>query len=295
MSYVLTLIPSTPIIQPMLPNQLLLNLEERGQVPLAIDWLEPRRVVDIHLEQPLETDFLAQCQEICGPFMTDMVYQPLAIRDKKMLISDMDSTMITIECIDELADYVGKKDEVARITERAMNAELDFTAALNERVALLAGLPESTLEACYYERVRFMPGAAELVAVMKNAGAYCLLVSGGFDFFTSRVALTLGFDADVSNKLEIIDGKLTGKVIPPIMDKDGKLKTLNAEASARDIPLELVMAVGDGANDLPMLKAAGLGAAYHAKPNVRAQANTIIDYNDLTALIYAQGYEFRPE
>lgn len=295
MSHVATLIPSSPTIPPILFNQIMSMLEDEGHFPLAVDWLAPQRVVDIHLKTLPPAPLVQQMHDVAQAFVADLIIQPLATRDKKMLISDMDSTMITIECIDELADYVGKKDQVAAITERAMNGELDFIAALNERVALLAGLEEATLEACYNERVTFMPGAAELVAVMKQQGCYCLLVSGGFDFFTSRVAETLGFDADISNRLQIMDGKLTGNVLPPIMDKDSKLATLQSHAAARHIQTEEVLAVGDGANDLPMLLAAGLGIAYHAKPNVRTQVRALVDYNDLTALIYAQGFEFRPE
>lgn len=295
MIHTITLIPGSPIMPPQLFDQVLLNVDERGFVVEAIDWLEPRRVVDIHISGDMPSDFASGLRDFTAAFMTDVIVQPLASRDKKMLISDMDSTMITIECIDELADYVGKKDHVAQITERAMNGELDFEAALNERVALLVGLPEQSLQACFDERVRYMPGAAELVAVMKAQGVFCLLVSGGFDFFTARVAGALGFDADVSNKLEIADGKLTGKVIPPIMDKDGKVVALNKYASERGINMEEVLAVGDGANDLPMLKTAGFGVAYHAKPSVRAEANHVVEYNDLTALIYAQGFEFKPE
>ena len=291
MSYVATLIPSTPVIQPSLLEEMLAVLKQAGHAPSTIDWLAPGRVVDLYFKDQLPDELVGRLHIIRDTHMVDLIIQPLATRDKTMLISDMDSTMITVECIDELADYVGKKDQVAKITERAMNGELDFSAALNERVALLAGLPEEKLVACYDARVKFMPGAHELVAVMKKRGCYCLLVSGGFDFFTSRVASELGFDAEISNKLEIVDGKLTGKVVPPIFDKDSKLAALNEHAAARGIKHEEILAVGDGANDLPMLQASGLGVAYWAKPNVRAAANAHIDHNNLSALIYAQGLQ----
>ena len=214
----------------------------------------------------------------------DWVVQPLAGRKKKLLISDMDSTMITVECIDELADFVGKKEHVSAITERAMNGELDFKSALIERVQLLAGLPETTLDEAYANRVKMTPGAKELVGTMRSSGALCVLVSGGFTFFTNRVRRALGFDIDESNQLEVVDGKLTGKV------KDAKLASLKRHAADRGLALSDTLAVGDGANDLPMIQAAGLGVAYHAKPAVQEQANVRINHNKLTALLYAQGY-----
>jgi phosphoserine phosphatase len=207
-----------------------------------------------------------------------------------MLICDMDSTIITVECIDEIADFAGVKKKVAAITERAMRGELDFPAALNERVLLLKGLDEAVLSQVYDERVTFMPGARELVATMRANGAYTVLVSGGFDFFTSRVREALGFHADFSNRLEIEAGKLTGKVMPPILGRNSKLETLMRISAERQISLSEVLAAGDGANDVPMLLAAGLGVAYRAKPLVRQSARARISHCDLTALLYAQGY-----
>lgn len=216
----------------------------------------------------------------------DGIVQEVSKRAKKLLISDMDSTMITVECIDELADFVGKKAEVSRITERAMNGELDFESALTERVALLQGLPEAVLEECYDDRVKMMGGARELLNSFKNKGGHTVLVSGGFTFFTNRVRKELGFDADFANILEIMDGRLTGKVILPILGKEAKLATLKETCAKLNIITDEVMAIGDGANDLPMLMAAGLGVAYHAKPVVRAQANAQLNHCDLSALIY---------
>lgn len=206
---------------------------------------------------------------------------------KKLLISDMDSTMIDQECIDELADFVGKKDYVAAITERAMNGELDFPSALRERVALLAGLPEATLQQCFDERITMMSGAKALIDAFKKQGGKCVLVSGGFTFFTSRVAAKLGFDEDYSNILEIKDGKLTGKVIEPILGKEAKLAELNRQCKLLGITPANVIALGDGANDLPMLQAAGLGIAYRAKQTVQAQIASHINAGDLSAVITA--------
>lgn len=219
----------------------------------------------------------------------DAVVQPVEGRQKKLLISDMDSTMITVECIDELADFVGKKAEVSIITERAMNGELDFEAALIERVALLRGLSEKMLQEAYDERVKMMAGAKALLTAMRSAGAHCVLVSGGFTFFTARVAQELGFHENHANVLEVQHGMLTGRVVQPILGKQAKLDTLNRVCQQLQISPADALAVGDGANDLPMLLAAGLGVAYHAKPVVRAQAAARINYCDLSALIYAQG------
>jgi phosphoserine phosphatase len=201
----------------------------------------------------------------------------------------MESTIIRQEMLDELADMVGIKDRVADITWRAMNGEIDFKDALRERVALLAGLPAAMLEAAQ-ARVTLMPGARALVATMRAQGARCVLVSGGFKVFTARVRDEVGFDADQANDLEIADGKLTGRPVEPILDKDAKLAALMRIAGENRIPLRETLAVGDGANDLPMLQAAGLGVAYHAKPAVAAGARARIDHGDLTALLYAQGY-----
>ncbi len=225
-------------------------------------------------------------QEILEDQPYDGIVQEVATRHKKLLISDMDSTMITVECIDELADFVGKKAEVSQITERAMNGELNFEAALTERVALLAGMPEAVLQECYDERVKMMAGAKTLLDSFKKQDGYTILVSGGFTFFTSRVRKELGFDADFANELEIVDGKLTGKVKLPILGKEAKLKTLQDTCQKMGISPAEVLAIGDGANDLPMLMAAGLGVAYHAKPVVRAQADAQLNHCDLSSLVW---------
>jgi phosphoserine phosphatase len=220
----------------------------------------------------------------------DVIVQGEAGRRKRLLIADMDSTMITVECIDELADYAGIKAQVAEVTERAMRGELPFEEALAERVALLKGLEEDVLGRCYEERVRMTPGAEAFVRTMQRDGAYCLLVSGGFEFFANRVAKTLGFDRAISNALPVSAGRLTGEVQPPIVGAERKRRALLDAAAEREVELAETLAVGDGANDIPMIEAAGLGVAYRAKPAVANAAAARIDHNDLHALLYAQGY-----
>ena len=223
----------------------------------------------------------------------DTIVQPLGDRTKKLIIADMDSTMITVECIDELADYAGIKDEVAAITVRAMRGELDFRAALAERVGLLAGMAESTLADCRMERVRLTRGARTLVQTMKAHGAYSVLVSGGFTAFAGPVGEAIGFDKVIANELEISGGKLTGKVIEPIVDSQAKLATLKAEAAAHGLPLAETLAVGDGANDIPMITAAGLGVGYYPHPSAGEAAAAVVRHHDLTALLWSQGYPRR--
>lgn len=218
-------------------------------------------------------------------FPIDVIVRPHPAGRYKLLISDMDSTMITCECIDELADFVGKKQQVADITARAMNGELEFEQTLAARVALLTGLPEATLQKCYNTRVKPMPGAKELLAAHKKAGGHSVLVSGGFTFFTSRVAALLGFDEHYGNTFDIENGKLTGKLKYPVLDKHAKLDILQSSCKKLGIAAQEVLAIGDGSNDLPMLLAAGLGVAYHAKPMVRQKAHARIDHGDLRALL----------
>lgn len=210
-------------------------------------------------------------------------------RQKSLLIADMDSTMITVECIDELADYAGIKPQISAITERAMRGELDFRAALHERVACLAGLSESVIAQCLAERVEIMAGAKTLVRTMRARGSRTVLVSGGFTRFAQPVAEEIGFATAIANVLEIADGALTGRVIDPIIDSGAKLATLNAEIAALGIAAEATLAVGDGANDIPMIEAAGLGIAYHAHPKAVVAADSAVRYGDLTVLLRAQG------
>ncbi len=220
----------------------------------------------------------------------DWAALPIEGRKKKLLISDMDSTMIEQECIDELADFAGLKSEVAAITERAMNGELDFAAALEYRVSLLKGLPVDVLEKTFSERITASKGARTLVHTMNANGANTLLVSGGFTFFTSRVGAMLGFAGDMANQLDIADGILTGNVIHPILDKESKLQALRSASDAMWLRPDESIAIGDGANDLPMIKAAGLGIAYRAKPVVRKEAHVALNHASLTGALYLQGY-----
>lgn len=220
----------------------------------------------------------------------DWAITPTAGRKKRLLISDMDSTIIGQECLDELADFAGLKAAVSAITERAMRGELDFAGALTQRVAMLKGLKLGALEACHAERVRLNPGARELVATMKAHGARAVLVSGGFRYFTSRVAAMAGFDADRANTLIDDGAALTGAVGMPILGREAKLTAMLEETAALGLGVDDAVAMGDGANDLDMIKAAGLGVAYHAKPIVAAQTTARIEHTDLRAALLFQGY-----
>ena len=220
----------------------------------------------------------------------DLVVQPAEGRRKRMLLADMDSTMIQQECIDELADEAGVGARVKEITARAMNGELDFEGALTERVGLLKGLSESVITEVLDNRITFMPGGRALLATMKADGAYAALVSGGFTAFTARVAAELGFDENRANTLIVAEGTLTGEVGYPILGREAKVEALEQITTRLGISEADVIAVGDGANDLGMLTRAGAGVALHAKPSVAAECNIRINHGDLTALLYVQGY-----
>ena len=221
---------------------------------------------------------------------TDLIIQPAEGRKKQMLLADMDSTMIQQECIDELAAEAGVGEYVAGITARAMNGELDFEDALRERVGLLKGLKTSVIDTVLANRITVMPGAEPLLATMKANGAYAALVSGGFTSFTAKIAGMLGFDENRANTLLHENGELTGKVADPVLGQQAKVAALEDIAARLKIAHHQVMAVGDGANDLGMLKLAGSGVALHAKPSVAAQCDIRINHGDLTALLYLQGY-----
>ncbi len=264
------------------------------------DWLAPRQVCDIRFVGPMADDAQRDLQRALREQLDgrpiDVAVQPPEGRRKRLLIADMDSTIVVGETLDDLAAHAGLKPKIAEITARAMRGELEFKGALRERISLLAGLRETAL-AETYERLEVMPGAATLVATMKSTGAYAALVSGGFIHFTSRVRDRLGFDEDSANDLEIADGRLTGKIVEPIRDRDAKRATLMTLCHRLDIPHGAALAVGDGANDLDMIEAAGMGVAFKAKPAVRAAARFAVDHGDLTTLLYYQGYrldEFSP-
>jgi phosphoserine phosphatase len=256
-------------------------------------WLEPNHACDIVVTR----DTAAAAQEIraaIAPVLAaravDWAVQPAAARRKRVLVSDMDSTIIGQECIDEIADFAGVGPQVAGITARAMAGELDFETALGERVALLGGLSADKLQRVLTERITVNPGAATLVATMHAHGAYTLLVSGGFTFFAEPVAAMVGFDGFQANQLIIEAGHLTGRVAKPILGREAKHEALLAECRRLGVDPSSAAALGDGANDLAIIEAAGLGIAYHAKPIVAAGADARIEHGDLTAALYFQGY-----
>ena len=246
--------------------------------------------IDKHIEGADVARLRRGAETAVAELPVDVCVQPLEGRRKRLLIADMDSTIIGCECLDELADFAGKKPQIAAITERAMRGELNFESALRERVGMLAGLSTDVLQRCYDERVRLNPGAEVLVRTMAAHGARCVLVSGGFEFFTRRVAAQAGFQHQQANRLIEADGRLTGQVAEPILGREAKLEALEREAAELGITPSQALAVGDGANDLAMIGAAGLGVAYRAKPIVAAEADARVDHSDLTALLYFQGY-----
>jgi len=262
-----------------------------GARALGREWLAPGVACDLHFSD-LDADQAEAAGRVAlGPAFgaIDVIAQPLAGRRKRLLVADFESTIIANEMLDELADGVGLRAEIAEITRRAMNDEIDFAEALGQRVALLKGLPESALDEAA-ARIRLVSGARALVATMRAHGAYAVLVSGGFTRYTSRIRAALGFDRDIANELVIENGRLAGTVREPILAREAKLEALKTIAAERGLPLFATLAVGDGANDMAMIDAAGLGIAFHAKPAVAARARHRIDHGDLTALLYAQGY-----
>jgi phosphoserine phosphatase len=255
-------------------------LRSTGATVGTPDWLAPGIACDVPFDgEPMDM----------GMTGIDAVTVPAANRRKKLLVADMESTMIENEMLDELADFLGLREKIAGITARAMNGEIDFEAALKARVELLKDLPVSTLDEAA-KRIEYMSGGATLVATMKKHGAYCALVSGGFTYFTRMVRERLGFDFDAANTLTIQGTALAGTVGLPILGREAKLSTLRRLCGERGLVPGDAIAVGDGANDLPMLQAAGLGVAFHAKPIVAAQVPARIRNGDLTALLYLQGY-----
>ncbi|WP_375286499.1 phosphoserine phosphatase SerB [Sphingomonas sp.] len=262
------------------------RLAAAGCVPTTLGWLDEGDAADIHFGLAAADARTA----LEGGFEgVDVVVQSMTGREKKLLVADMDSTMITVECIDELADYAGLKPKIAAITEAAMRGELDFAGALDARVALLKGLEASAIDRCRAERVTLMPGARTLVQTMRARGAASVLVSGGFTAFAEPVGKEIGFDRVIANRLDIVDAALAGTVAKPIVDAATKLETLRGVRAELGLADEATLAVGDGANDLAMIGEAGLGVAYRAKPVVAAAAMARIDHGDLTALLWAQG------
>lgn len=281
--------PPHPAIESKRIQQLVAALEGAGATLAQPVWLAEGIALDLPFTG-IETELVgALAEAVLEGSAVDVVVQKQAGRRKKMLLADMDSTIIQQECLDELADYAGIKAETAAITERAMRGELEFKEALRERVAKLQGLEEAALHKTL-ARLTLMPGAEALLRTMRAQGADCHLVSGGFRFFTGAIAQRLNFTDHHGNDLIVKDGKLTGEVAEPILDKNSKLDTLYKLAAEKALSLDEVIAVGDGANDIPMLQNAGLGIALHAKPKVNEQVKARIRHSDLSALLYVQGY-----
>jgi len=289
MSLVATLIcnPANPALDSTIVDGALAVLPSPGQA----QWLFDEVAVDIPFAGSDDIKAVeARLRAARGDLPIDIVVQPVALRRKKLFLADMDSTMIGQECIDELADFAGLKAHVAGITERAMRGEIAFEPALRERVALLKDLPLSVVDEVLKSRITPTPGGRELVMTMRAHGAWTCLISGGFTLFTEKVAAQIGFQENRANRLLAADGKLTGEVAEPILGRAAKLATLVELREAFDLDNIDTLVAGDGANDLGMIEAAGLGVAYHAKPAVAAAAAARIDYGDLTALLYMQGY-----
>lgn len=289
MSFVAVLIshPARPAVSAELANTAAKTLNASA----APRWLDETVAceIDLPLDVAPEAALMA-LRSLVGTAPVDVAVVGRQNRRKAILIADMDSTMIDQECIDELADMVGVKDHVAAITARAMNGEIAFEPALRERVALLRDLDASVIDKVIDERITLASGGRELVATMNAYGATTALVSGGFESFTSRIAEKLGFKEHRANTLLVADGRLTGKVADPILGKEAKAEALHDLTRRLSVSTDDVVAVGDGANDLDMIRIAGMGVALHAKPAVAAQAGIRIDHGDLTALLYMQGY-----
>jgi phosphoserine phosphatase len=289
MSLVATLIcnPADPALDSTVVDGARAVLPSPGQA----QWLFDEVAVDIPFAGSDDIHAIeTRLRAARGDLPIDIVVQPLALRRKKLFLADMDSTMIGQECIDELADFAGLKPHVAAITERAMRGEIEFEPALRERVALLKGLPVSVVDEVLKSHITLTPGGRELVATMRAHGAWTCLISGGFTLFTNAVAAMIGFQENRANELKVEDCKLTGEVREPILGRAAKLATLMELRESFDLDDIDTLVVGDGANDLGMIQAAGLGVAYHAKPAVAAVAAARLDHGDLTALLYAQGY-----
>jgi phosphoserine phosphatase len=289
MSLVATLIcnPADPALDATIVDGALAVLPSPG----SAEWLFDEVAVDIPFDGSEDIAAIeARLRQARGDLPIDIVVQPRAARRKKLFLADMDSTMIGQECIDELADFAGLKAHVAKITEQAMRGEIEFEPALRERVALLKGMPANVVEEVLKTRITPTPGGRALVMTMRAHGAYTCLISGGFTHFTSAVAAMSGFQENRANELIVEGGKLTGEVREPVLGRAAKLATLIELTESFDLDDIDTLVVGDGANDLGMIEHAGLGVAYHANPAVAAAAATRIDYSDLTALLYAQGY-----
>lgn len=276
--------------QALLDDGLLARLSAAAPAPARIERLDGEIAADLFAEVGDARKLEATLREALGGAPVDIIVQPAATRRKRLFLADMDSTMIGQECIDELAAYVGLKEKVSDITERAMRGELEFEPALRERVGLLKGIALGVVDEIIAKSITLTPGGSALVRTMRAHGGYTALVSGGFTVFTGPISQTIGFDEHRSNILLSEGTQLSGLVAEPILGKQAKLDALVELRARFDLPDDATLAVGDGANDLAMLGEAGLGVAYRAKPAVAAAADARLDHADLTALLYAQGY-----
>ena len=284
---VLTADPAQAKLTPATSHQILAELGIQAELTCLAPDIAYEAEIDAAIAKPLNRD---KCDDIAHSYKTDINVISAAHRRKKLLVADMESTIIEQECLDELAELLDLRPQIADITERAMRGEIDFEPALRERVMLLKGLSETTLEDIYREKVTLMPGAAQLIATMRAHGAICALVSGGFSFYAEKIATRLGFHRWESNHLSIQNGALDGTVRDPILGRNAKAEYLSQWQRQDEIPQAATMAVGDGSNDLAMLAIAGAGVAFRAKPLVAEAAKIAIHYGDLTALLYLQGY-----
>jgi phosphoserine phosphatase len=289
--FVLIANPARPILDAAAVQLASEQLQAAGATVGPVDWLAPGVACDLPFDGPADGPADGPPPTVSLPGIDAVALSPEG-RRKRLLVADMESTIIENEMLDELAEFLGLREHIAGITARAMNGEIDFTGALIERVGLLKGLPVARLDEAA-ERIRTMAGAATLIATMHKFGGYCALVSGGFTYFTRMVHERLGFDFDAANTLDHDGRTLAGTVQRPILGKEAKLATLERLCAQRGLEMAQSLCVGDGANDLPMLQAAGLGVAFRAKPMVAAQVAARIDHGDLTALLYLQGYRRR--
>ncbi|MGZ9108914.1 MAG: phosphoserine phosphatase SerB [Micavibrio sp.] len=289
MEFVITLIASEKPLSPAHLAGLTRYLDSQG-LSLSHDprWLKQHKAADLYVSFRPNSEQIRAMREALIPDRIDILINRTKGRRKKLLLADMDATIVDGETLDELAGFIGKRDETAAITERTMRGELDFTTSLRERVAFLKGLPEDVLHKTM-ESMTLSPGAEMLVGGMREKGAVCVLISGGFTAFTESVAKHLGFHHHHGNTLEIENGKLSGTVKDPVLDKNAKLSFLQHYMAELSLNPEDILAIGDGANDLLMLEAAGLGIGYHPKPLLAERLDNLILYGDMTAALYAQG------
>ena len=292
MSFVLTLVASE---KPLTAGHLALVEDCLAEMAIGLMglpvWLKPHKAADLPVVQKPNHEQIRTLRILLEADRIDLFINAVKNRRKKLLLADMDSTIVTGETLDELAGQAGAEIQrkIAALTERAMRGEIDFETTLRQRVAMLEGLPEDALEKTR-AATKFSPGAKMLVKTMRTHGAACVLVTGGFTFFAGWVADQCGFQHHRANRLEMKDGRLTGKVLDPVLDKQAKLACLNEYAQNLDVDLSETFAIGDGSNDLPMLEAAGLGIGYRPKPLLREALDNCILYGDLSAALYAQGF-----